>query len=174
MLFRSPKPQGNLYDLVFPFTVSAYDITGVVSFLKEHFDNFGDTGLGVFMAKDARRVRGPGGALGLDAQVSLAPFDLGVTQAFELRSAPSEIPGIDVVTIRLTRKSGQPKDWWRLNKVLLDDLRRQFLIWRALSQETMELYRQRTLAEMNCGMPIAECGLASGIINPQSPIRDPQ
>ena len=129
-------------------TVSEYDITGVVSFLKEHFENFGDTGLGVFMASDPRLVRAVDGALGLNALVSLAPFDLGVTQSFELRSAPSEIPGIDEVKIILTRRSGQPKDWHRLNKVLLNDLRRQFLIWRALPNETMEVYRHRTLAEM--------------------------
>ena len=143
--WRLPQPEGDVFDLVFPFTVSDYDITGVVSFLKEHFENFGDTGLGLFMARDPRLVRDDAGALGIHAGLALAPFDLGVTQSFELRSAPSEIPGIDEVTIRLVRKSGQPRDWQRLNKVLLDDLRRQFLIWRALPHETMELYRQRTL-----------------------------
>ncbi|MBM4038750.1 MAG: FtsX-like permease family protein [Planctomycetes bacterium] len=145
--WRLPPPKGDVLDLEFPFTVSEYDITGVVSFLKEHFDNFGDTGLGRFMARNARLVRGEAKQLGLDADLALAPFDLGVTQAFELRSRPSEIPGIDVVAIRITRKSGQPKDWRRLNKALLDDLRRQFLIWRALPHETMELYRQRTLTQ---------------------------
>ena len=143
--WRLPQPEGDVFDIVFPFTVSDYDITGVVSFLKEHFENFGDTGLGLFMARDPRLVRDDAGALGIHADLALAPFDLGVTQSFELRSAPSEIAGIDEVTIKLVRRSGQPKDWKRLNKVLLDDLRRQFLIWRALPNETMELYRQRTL-----------------------------
>ena len=83
--------------------------------------------------------------LKVHAKLALAPFDLGVTEDFELRSAPSEIEGIDEVKIRITRKSGQPKDWQRLNKVLLDDLRRQFLIWRSLAHETMEIYRRRTL-----------------------------
>jgi len=154
--WRLPQPKGDVLDIVFPFTVSEYDITGVVSFLKEHFDNFGDTGLGVFMARDARLVRGSGGALGLAAELALAPFDLGVTQTFDLASAPSEIPGIDEVAITITRLSGQPKDWARLNKVLLDDLRRQFLIWRALPQETMEIYRERTLVAMGGGQ--AESG----------------
>ena len=146
--WRLPAPQGDRFDITFPFTVSEYDITGVVSFLKEHFDNFGDTGLGVFMARDTELERRETGALGLVSHVALAPFDLGVTQAFEMYSAPSEIPGIDEIKIALTRTSGQPKDWRRLNKVLLDDLRRQFLIWRSLPQETMELYRQRTLTSM--------------------------
>jgi hypothetical protein len=159
--WRLPAPKGDEFRLVFPFTVSEYDITGVVSFLKEHFDNFTDTSLGVFMSRDARLVRGEGRSIGLDAHLALAPFDLGVTQGFELRSAPSEIAGIDEVNIRIVRKSGQPKDWARLNKVLLDDLRRQFLIWRSLPAETMEVYRQRTLSAA-LEAPRSEAGPGGG------------
>jgi len=144
--WRLSKPVGNIFDLLFPFTVSEYDLTGVVGFLKEHFDNFSDTGLGCFMARDVSITVDELSHLGLKANIALAPFDLGVTQSFELQSSPSEIAGIDEVRIKLTRLSGQPKDWARLNKVLLNDLRRQFLLWRSLPQETMEVYRQRTLA----------------------------
>ena len=148
--WRLPQPEGDVLRIVFPFTVSQYDLTGVVSFLREHFDNYRDVGLGVFMARETRLVRAEAG-IGLDARRALAPFDLGVTESFELRSTPSEIPGIDEIQIRVVRRSGQPKDWQRLNKVLLDDLRRQFLIWRSLPQATMELYRERTLTEMGRG-----------------------
>lgn len=144
--WQPPAPVGNLIDLVFPFTVSEYDITGVVSFLKEHFDNHTDVGLGRFMARETRILREEDGLLGLRAYLILAPFDLGVSQQFAMRSTPSGIPGIDEVRIRLERVSGQPGDWQRLNRVLLDDLRRQFLIWRALPEATMEVYRHRTLA----------------------------
>jgi hypothetical protein len=143
--WRPPPPVGDLMDLVFPFTVSQYDITGVVSFLKEHFGNHTDTGLGRFMTSDVKLVQEPNGDLGLDARLALAPFDLGVSQTFALRSTPSEIEGIDEVRVVLHRLSGQPKDWQRLNKVFLDDLRQQFLIWRSISPETMEHYRQQTL-----------------------------
>lgn len=145
--WRLPPPDGDTLRIVFPFTVSVYDITGVVSFLKEHFDNHGDTGMGVFMSRGARLVSaGPG--VGLKAWIAPAPFDLGVTQSFALSSAPSGIAGIDEVKITLTRQSGQPKDWLRLNKVLLDDLRKQFLIWRSLPPETMDVYRAKTVSEM--------------------------
>jgi len=147
-VWKPPAPEGDLMDMVFPFTVSEYDITGVVSFLKEHFDNYSDTGLGQFMASHPRLVREGGGMLGLDSELALAPFDLGVSQSFQLRSAPSGIPGIDEVRICLNRTSGQPKDWVRLNKVFLDDLRQQFLIWRSIPAETMEMYRERTLVSM--------------------------
>ncbi|HUT24374.1 MAG TPA: FtsX-like permease family protein [Sumerlaeia bacterium] len=154
--WRLPAPDGDTLDITFPFTVSEYDITGVVSFLKEHFDNCQDVGLGVFMSRDARLVRGKDNSLGVDTHLVLAPFDLGVTQSFQLRSAPSEIPGIEEVKIVLRRLSGQPKDWRRLNKVLLDNLRKQFLIWRSLPQETMEVYRRQTLT--TTGEPASEDG----------------
>jgi hypothetical protein len=146
--WRPPPPKGDVYDIVFPFTVSEYDLTGVVSFLKEHFENFSDTGLGAFMARDTEMVKHEDGALGLKSYLALAPFDLGVTQDFELRSAPSEIKGIDEVKIRLTRRSGQPGDWLRLNRNLFDDLRQQFLLWRSIPKEVMEQYRERTLASL--------------------------
>jgi hypothetical protein len=150
-MWRPPAPQGDVLDLVFPFTVSAYDITGVVSFLREHFGNHTDTGLGRFMTSNVHLVKEKDGSLGLDASLALAPFDLGVSQTFALRSSPSEIPGIDEVRVVLHRLSGQPKDWRRLNKVFLDDLRQQFLIWRSIPHETMEIYRQRTLTALGEG-----------------------
>lgn len=146
--WQMPEPMGDIYSIVFPFTVSQYDITGVVSFLKEHFDGFADTSVGVFMAEDARLTDEGDGEVGLKARLALAPFDLGVTQEFHLTSIASEIPGIDEVQLRLERLSGQPKDWVRLNKILMDDLRKQFLIWRSLPQNTMETYRARTLVAL--------------------------
>jgi len=147
--WKLPQPEGDVIDLVFPFTVSEYDLTGVVSFLKEHFEAFSDTGLGSFMAQKTKLIVQESGSLGVATRLAIAPFDLGVTQDIFLKSAPSEIPGIDEVNIRLTRRSGQPKDWARLNKVLLNDLRTQFLLWRSLPAETMEIYRQRTLAQIH-------------------------
>jgi hypothetical protein len=146
--WKLPPPDGDVFEIVFPFTVSEYDLTGVVSFLKEHFDNFSDTGLGSFMARGTQLRTFSDGGLGLYANLALAPFDLGVTQEMELRSKSSEIKGIDEVNISITRKSGQPKDWARLNKVLLDDLRTQFLLWRSLPRDTMEHYRDTTLSAM--------------------------
>ncbi len=155
-IWRPPKPQGDVLDLVFPFTVSQYDITGVLSFLLEHFANHTDTGLGRFMTSEVELVRDKSTQeLGLDATLALAPFDLGVSQNFKLRSTPSEIEGIDEVRVILNRISGQPKDWQRLNKVFLDDLRQQFLIWRSIPRTTMEMYRQRTLTTLGANPPQA-------------------
>ncbi len=146
--WRIPKPKENLYDLVFPFTVSAYDITGVVSFLKEHFDNYRDASLGDFATTRCRIFRqADNDMLGFDATVALAPFDLGVNQRFVLLSQPSDIEGIDEVRILIYRISGANGDWQRSNRVFINDLRKQLLIWRSLPQDVMDNYRQRTLQE---------------------------
>lgn len=142
--WKLPAPQGDVLELAFPFTVSSHDMAGVLAFLKEHFDQFSDTSLGKFLATNVGILEKEG-RLGIQCRLALAPFDLGVTQDFVLASAPSEIRGIEEVRVMTRRISGQPKDWQRLNKVLFQDLRKQFLIWRSLSGEVMEEYRQRTL-----------------------------
>ena len=146
--WKIPKPEGDLYDLIFPFTVSAYDITGVVSFLKEHFDNFSDTSLGVFATTKCHVFRQKqSDMLGFRATVALAPFDLGVNEDFAVLSQPSEIQGIHEVRIFIRRLSGAGGDWQRANRVFINDLRKQLLIWRSLPHETMDRYRQQTLEQ---------------------------
>lgn len=147
-MWRIPKPKGDLFDLLFPFTVSSYDITGVVSFLKEHFDNYGDTSLGSFATEVTHVFRQEGDKddlLGFEANVALAPFDLGVTQSFAMLSRPSGIEGIDEVRVLIQRRSGSPGDWRRANKIFIAELRKQLLIWRALPTEVVERYRAQTL-----------------------------
>jgi hypothetical protein len=143
--WRIPPPSGDVYDLVFPFTVSAYDITGVVSFLREHFENHADEALGGFATTSCRIFRQrDNDMLGFRATVALAPFDLGITQDFALLSQPSEIEGIDEVRILIHRRSGAHGDWRRANRVFVNDLRKQLLIWRSLPEDVIENYREQT------------------------------
>jgi hypothetical protein len=151
--WQMPTPVGDRLDLIFPFTVSAYDIVGVISFLVEHFRHHSDAGLGAFASSKADINRTKEGHLQLVAEVALAPFDLGVTQELELSAIPSEIPGVDEVEIRITRHSGTNGDWVRANGVFLKGLRQQFLLWRTLSHEVIEDYRQRTTRELEASKP---------------------
>ncbi|NJL30470.1 MAG: hypothetical protein HC898_01925 [Phycisphaerales bacterium] len=144
--WKMPKPENDVINMTFPFTVSAYDITGVVSFLAEHFRAHNDAGLGSFAASDVQITREVGtGNLCLSARLALAPFDLGVTQELQLTARPSEIPGVDEVAIRVQRASGAGGDWYRANRVFVQDLRGQFLLWRTLSAQMIEQYRMETL-----------------------------
>jgi len=159
--WRIPQPKGNRYDLIFPFTVSAYDIIGVVSFLKEHFDNYSDTSLGVFTSIRCHIFRQKSNdMLGFRASVALAPFDLGVTQNFVFLSQPSDIEGIDEVRIMIYRLSGAQRDWQRSNRVFINELRKQLLIWRSLTQDIMDRYRQNTLEAWD-KLPVEQVDQAS-------------
>ncbi len=143
--WRLPNPEGDKLDITFPFTVSAYDITGVVSFLAEHFRSHDDAGLGSFAASEVAITRNAEGNLELSANLALAPFDLGVTQHFVLTAVPSDIEGVDQVVLHINRLSGTRNDWFRNNKVFIRDLRRQFLVWRTLDEGAVENYRMETL-----------------------------
>lgn len=143
--WKMPAPDGDRLDLTFPFTVSAYDITGVVSFLAEHFRRHDDAGLGDFAASSVAVGTSSGGNLELRAELALAPFDLGVTESFALSALPSEIQGVDEVAISVRRQTGARNDWIRANRTFLKNLRRQFLIWRTLSGDAIEAYRRETL-----------------------------
>ncbi len=140
-----PKPDGDDLILTFPFTVSAYDMTGVASFLAEHFRRHDDPGLGAFAAQDIDILRDNDNRLVVSGEFALAPFDLGVTQRMELKAIPSEIPGVDEVNIKVTRLSGTTGDWTRANRTFMKHLRKQFLLWRTLPDDTIEQFRMETL-----------------------------
>ena len=143
-----PEPEGNRLKFVFPFTVSASDMAGILSFIREHFDNHNDASLGNFAARSVELFRsdheGDEHALGIRAEVSLAPFDLGVYQRFAISSQDSDIEGIQEVVVELERLSGSPAVWVRGNRKFIAELRNQFLLWRSLPIETVESYRRQT------------------------------
>ena len=147
--WKMPDPKGNRMDFVFPFTVSEIDFTGILSFIREHFNNHSDATLGAFAARDVKLFRLPGAkngrdAYGIEANVSLAPFDLGIFQKFRMYSSEFEIKGIDEVVVELERIGGTPTAWVRSNRAFADELRQQFLLWRSLPIETVEHYRAET------------------------------
>lgn len=150
-----PSPEGDLLKFVFPFTVSEVDFSGILSFIREHFNNHSDATLGAFAARNVKLFKLPGAkggkdALGIEADVSLAPFDLGIFQKFRMYSSEFEIKGIDEVVVEITRQGGTPNAWMRSNRGFADELRKQFLLWRSLPIETIEHYRAQTEATLEC------------------------
>ena len=150
--WKMPKPEGDKIEFVFPFTVSANDMTGILAFIVEHFENHGDSSLGSFAASNVQMYMKHGDAdgdgteedfCGIRANVSLAPFDLGVMQGFEMFARPSEIEDIDEVVVSLNKISGTKGAWLRANKGFVNDIRQQFLFWRSLPITTVEHYRAK-------------------------------
>ena len=147
--WKMPSPKGDALSFVFPFTVSTPDFAGILSFIREHFENHADATLGAFAAREVRLFRepAPGGGkdrLGIEADISLAPFDLGIFQKFRMYSQEFEIKGIDEVVVDLRRIGGTPDSWVRSNRAFASELREQFLLWRSLPIGTIEHYRSET------------------------------
>ena len=151
--WKMPSPKGNKLEFVFPFTVSSVDFAGILSFIREHFNNHADATLGSFAARDVRIFKEPCGNdgkehIGIEANISLAPFDLGIFQRFRMYSQEFEIKGIDEVVVDLTRIGGTPDSWVRSNRAFAAELREQFLLWRSLPIATVEHYRASTLEDI--------------------------
>lgn len=139
--WRVPAPQGNICAFDFPFTISLYDISGVICFLREHFSAFADRTIGDFAVDEIEIfVEKEHGMLGIRAHVWLQPFDEGISQVFELTARPSEIPEVCEIHVKSERMSGPPGSWRRSNTMFMKDLRRQFLLWRTLDEELMDHY----------------------------------
>jgi hypothetical protein len=76
----------------------------------------------------------------LSVPIWLTPFDLGVRQQLTLLVHPSEIPVIYEVDVVLKRLRGDDRNWHRMNRTFLTELRRQFLRWRSLTPQRMQEY----------------------------------
>lgn len=144
-----PEPEGRNWRFDFPFTVSRGEVAGLMVFLKDYFESFSIDAVGVFYTWDTTLLaqrHEDRHHFGVACRMHLAPFDLGVRQAVTLQSQP--VPGVDFYSIRVLLEwlSGDSADWKRVNRRLLNDLRRQFLVWRTIAPAEKQVYQQRGLA----------------------------
>jgi hypothetical protein len=142
--WKMPDPVDDRYDFLFPFTVSQYDMVGLISFLEEYFIARRDRTVGSFAADDIRIDR-EGDRFSLSATVWLQPFDQGICQTFELQTIPGDIEGIDEVRVVMRRQAGPPVIWRRSSSVFVDDIREQFIFWRTIDEEMADHYHDRTV-----------------------------
>jgi hypothetical protein len=139
--WRVPSAKGDWLEFHFPFTISQHDITGILCFIREHFASHADRTVGEFAVDDLELFREPQhGMAALRATIWLQPFDQGISQRFELTAHPSDIEEVCEIHVRIERLSGPPSAWARSNRVFLEDIRRQFLLWRTLDDEEREQY----------------------------------
>jgi hypothetical protein len=81
--------------------------------------------------------------LHLDFRTWLAPFDFGVKQRCQLIFCPSKVsPEFLEIKVILTREAGEEGAWQRINRGFLNDLRKQLLAWRSLTDEKRYDYEQ--------------------------------
>jgi hypothetical protein len=76
----------------------------------------------------------------------LAPYDLGVSQNFEMACTPTLDEDIYEITIRLERVSGDMTSWRKTNTLFMASIRKQFLIWRTVPVAEKATYADRAEA----------------------------
>ncbi|MBT7064892.1 MAG: FtsX-like permease family protein [Verrucomicrobia bacterium] len=135
MKWRVPEPEDDVIRDMLPFTVSLAAAGGLNAFIHEFMAAHKDGSTGNFTT-DALTLLPSTDALvaGQSATVWIAPYDLGVRQSvrIEIRAAEEDLCDIH---IELGRESGKPRNWWRLNRTFLGDMRKQLLGWRNVKPE---------------------------------------
>ena len=126
-----PPVTGSRIELRLPYSLNAHDVPGLMLFLYNYVRAHEETSLGVFTVRDVE-LKPEDGQLRLTFSAWLAPYDLGVYQSVTVATCPAEDAGHDNVTVAIDRQSGEVGAWTRNNQTFLNQLRKQFLIWRAI------------------------------------------
>ncbi len=145
--WRPPPPTGDRWEFAFPFMISEKEVVGLCGFLASFFQAYGEESIGDFYADKVRIVRTPyaeseAAEYAVQLLLWLAPFDMGVSQFVQIECAPSSTRGAYAVEVFIQRLSGQDTYWQRVNGRFLNHLRKQFLLWNTLDDESKSFHRQ--------------------------------
>jgi hypothetical protein len=127
-------------------TVTGRDALGVVAFLNEFFQEYVGYAGGEFLADDVRleATEAPQGAgIAVRLRMWLAPYDLGVSQDFELACVPTGESDIHSIRLTLRRLAGDTNSWRKTNALFIGSIRKQFLIWRTVPASRKTAYADR-------------------------------
>jgi hypothetical protein len=140
--WRLPEPDGDTIRDMLPFTATHGAAPGVLAFLYEYFDAHTEGSIGHFTAADVSIHGKESDSVGsVTATVWLAPYDVGVRQDVKvvLRPAPDDGDICDI-HVELRQSSGEPRNWFKLNRVFIGGLRNQMLGWRSVSPKRVMSY----------------------------------
>lgn len=138
--WQPPKPENDRLSLDLPFTLVPADAFGMAVFLHEFWASHQEQSIGAGFYVESLDVTRDGEHLGLTAHAWLAPFDQGVMQDVHLTMSPDPETGYYEIHLTIDRTAGDADTWARVNRTFLDDVRKQFLVWRTLAAEDRQHY----------------------------------
>jgi len=156
-----PDPTGDEWTFDFPFTVGGKEVAGLFVFFRYYFASFEEQSVGRFYTADNEvSMFEESGQKGyrLAMKVWLSPYDLGVSQHTEMRAVPAGDFGVYEIQLRIRRLSGQATTWVRINRGFLNEVRKQFLLWRTIRPEGKEEYFAEAEEAFELGAGSAEHG----------------
>lgn len=130
------KPRGGVWEIPMPLSLpSLEEARGLMEFLQEYYEGTGAERPSFRIVKVNRTD-----PLSLQLEVALAPYELGMKQIAEITAEFSKVENRYRVVTVLKHVSGPEKMWASYSYFFIDDLRKQLLIWRALSAEERHKY----------------------------------
>lgn len=150
--WKIPKPIGDRWTIPLPFVVTTKEeLYGFFSFLKEFLQAYsGAEKTGLFSTETlvfAEYMEAGKDIKRLSAEIRLAPYDLGLMEEMDMVAAAGKGKSYSIV-LQFLRTGGVRKNWETSNKVFIDTLRKQFLIWRTLPPSEKESYQKKALESL--------------------------
>jgi hypothetical protein len=153
--WQPPAPVNDRLAIELPFTLVPNDAFGMAVFLQEFWASHQEQSIGAGFYIESLKVAREGDRLLLTANAWLAPFDQGVMQDVDLTMAPDLETGYYTINLTIRRTAGDAATWARVNRTFLDDVRKQFLVWRTLTAEDRQSYIDELDALLEAGVVTA-------------------
>ena len=141
-----PEASGDNWRFNFPFTVSGREVPLMYVYLKTVFDAYGEGSAEDFIARNIQldtQHNKHGHSFILSMRTWLAPYDLGISQNVSLTALPTGEHNIYKIVVKIDRLSGDTASWQRMNRNFLNVLRKRFLVWRTLPDNTRLIYQAK-------------------------------
>ncbi len=138
-----PEPEGDIWNITLPFSVTGEQSRGLAGFLKEWLEAYEEYSVGDFVTSEVKAhtfIKYDTKGYQIDFMSWLAPFDLGVSQRVSMIIEPTTIQDVYDIKMVIKRESGDVANWKRVNRRFLNTIRKQFLIWRTISVADRERY----------------------------------
>jgi len=142
------KPVLDDWSIPLPFVLKEEEVEGFVSYLYEFLmqHTIGDAPF--FSIRDLRYVEGDMDgqpAKELTMNMRLAPYTLGIAQYFRIILFKNRETGKWSSAIQMHRTAGKRSAWISISRTAVDQIRKQFLIWRSLSPSERARYINKNL-----------------------------
>jgi ABC-type multidrug transport system permease subunit len=126
--------EGDTWQINLPFTVNGMERTAMISNLASWFQFKNSPASDQIVASHVRFSEHE-----VSAQVSLAPFDLAVSQLIQIGFVPTRLEDVFSMRLQVERKSGERQNWVQANRNFVAELRQLVLDWQtAESQKSIQ------------------------------------
>lgn len=147
----STKPKGDRWDIPLPFVATEDEVDGLIYYIKEYYDAHSAPGVAVFVASNIKYGESKTEeAINkvLSATLWLKPFDMGIYEKVMLIATRAKGSASYNFELSAERESGVEQAWLNCHRVFVNEIRKQFLIWRALRPEEKDRYVKLSKREL--------------------------